>query len=81
MWREQSQTQLPGARGQVAQMSPTASSDHQGTLLHWQGSSGMGCPGRCWSHQPLRCPKPPGQGPVQPALGGPAGAEGWVMTS
>lgn len=39
----------------------------------------MGCPGRCWS--PLRCPKPPGQGPVQAALGGPAGAEGWVRTS
>jgi len=45
------------------------------SLWGWR-SAGTGCPGRLWSLLLWRYSDPPGQGPVQPAVGDPASAEG-----
>lgn len=54
-------------------------SDHQDTLFYCEGAwalTGTGCPEGLWSLPPWDHQKPPGHGPGQAALGGPAWGPG-----
>ena len=67
--------------GQRAQIeAEEAPSEHEEELLHSEGDGSLeqAAQGGCGISSSGDIPDPPGQGPVQPALGDPASAGGWT---